>query len=114
MVFSFPEPRSSRMINRASSSAQESPMPSSMNSISRTFVSACLFTGLFTGCRSATAPDSVLPKFAGNEPEQQLDYWHTIATKSLISNDEAFHGLLLYLDGADNAQSYGDRVAMLK
>ena len=42
------------------------------------------------GCRSATVKESVLPKLSGNDPQQQLDYWHTVASKPLISNDEAF------------------------
>src|SRR5437773_811284 len=73
---------------------------------------ACLFTA--AGCRSATVPDSVLPLHGGNDPQVQLDYWHELATKRLVSNDEAFHGLLLYLDETDNAGSYPQRVAALK
>src|SRR5687768_10395503 len=90
-------------------------MPSNP-SISRVaLVAACLFTKiLLLGCAATTTvPDSVLPRTAGNDEQQQLDYWHEVATKPLISNDEAFHGLLLYLDGKDDATTYDQRVAAL-
>jgi hypothetical protein len=78
---------------------------------------ACLFTKLLllAGCAATTTVnDSVLPRAAGNEEQQQLEYWHEVATKPLISNDDAFHGLLLYIDGKDDATAYDQRVATLK
>ena len=77
---------------------------------------ACAFASItLLGCASITrVPDSVLPRTTGNDEQHQLDYWHEIATKSLISNDEAFHGLLLYIDGKDDSTTYDQRVASLK
>ena len=72
------------------------------------------FAGLFAGCQTISVPNSTLPRLSGNEPMTQLDFWHAIAAKSLINNDEAFHGLLLDLDGKDTATSYDQRVALLK
>jgi hypothetical protein len=70
---------------------------------------------ILLGCATTTTvPDSILPRTNGNEEQQQLDYWHEVATKPLISNDEAFHGLLLYLDGKDDATAYDQRVATLR
>lgn len=66
------------------------------------------------GCRTAAVSDSVLPRLAANDADAQLDFWHALATKPLVSNDEAFHGLLLYLDGKDRATTYEQRVAALK
>src|SRR5688572_18124489 len=66
----------------------------------------CLIFAL--GCQSPRVADSLLPQLAGNEPERQLDFWHTLAVKPLVSNDEAFHALLLYIDGKDDAQTYSD------
>src|SRR3954468_15793763 len=74
---------------------------------------ACLLAAA-AGCRSVSVPDSVLPRLAGNDPQTQLDYWHDVATRTLVSNDEAFHGLLLYLDENDPHATYADRVAALK
>ena len=50
----------------------------------------------------------------GSDPEQQMDFWHGLTDRPLACNDEAFHALLLYLDGADPADSYDGRVAVLK
>jgi hypothetical protein len=66
------------------------------------------------GCATTKVADSVLTRTSGNDDQQQLDYWHDVASKPLISNDEAFHGLLLYIDEKDDASSYNQRVASLK
>src|SRR5207253_3046876 len=34
--------------------------------------------------------------------------------KAVTSNDEAFHGVLLYIDNKDESSSYGQRVSTLK
>jgi len=46
-----------------------------------------------------------------NDMDAQLEFWHTLASHKLTSNDEAFHGMLLYLDGQDPAKTYDERVA---
>src|SRR4051812_47991110 len=69
---------------------------------------------LLAGCTHVPVNDSVLPRMAGNDAEAQLDYWHTVATKNLISNDEAFHGLILYLDQKDDSATYDQRVSLLR
>ncbi|HEX8521093.1 MAG TPA: hypothetical protein VF669_02480 [Tepidisphaeraceae bacterium] len=68
------------------------------------------------GCRSAVVPEgeSVLARAGGNGDEAQLDFWHGVAGKKLVSNDEAFHGVRLFLYGKDDAGTYADRVAALK
>ena len=78
---------------------------------SSTTVCSISLLSLLCGCSTVTVPQSVLSTPAGgNDPQQQLDYWHTVAAKTLISNDEALHGLLLYLDGKDDQASYDARV----
>ena len=90
-------------------------MPSNPPRIIVLAVVACAFASIAIGCASTTrVPDSVLARTSGNDDQKQLDYWHEVATKSLVSNDEAFHGLLLYIDGKDDAANYNDRVASLK
>ena len=69
---------------------------------------------LAAGCQSAKVAEPLTAKLAGNEPEAQLEFWHTLAQRSLTSNDEAFHGLLLFLDGADPATDYAGRVRALR
>src|ERR1041385_3442949 len=88
-------------------------MPSRSNAMLAALAVACLFAGSI-GCHTTVAPTSTLPRLAGNDPEKQLDFWHEVAAKNLISHDEAFHGILLYLDGKDDATTYQQRVATLK
>ncbi len=51
---------------------------------------------------------------AGSDPDSQLNFWHTLATRPVTSNDEAFHGLLLFQDGQDKASDYAGRVQILR
>jgi hypothetical protein len=53
-------------------------------------------------------------KLAGNDADSQLEFWHELAGRPVASNDEAFHGLLLYTDREDPADSYEARVNLLK
>lgn len=73
-----------------------------------------LMSVLLAGCQTARVANPLTTELAGNDPQQQLDFWHTLATRPVTSNDEAFHGLLLYTDGEDPAQSYDQRVTTLK
>ena len=42
------------------------------------------------GCQSAIG--QMLPKsLAGDDPDSQLAFWHTLPTRKVVSNDEAFH-----------------------
>ena len=69
---------------------------------------------VLTGCQTAKVAQPLTGNLAGNEPDAQMEFWHTLASRPVTSNDEAFHGLLLYLDGQDPAGSYADRVALMR
>lgn len=66
------------------------------------------------GCQSAHVESSLTENLGGDGVEQQLEFWHTLATRKLTSNDDAFHALLLYVDQKDEAKTYDQRVAALK
>jgi hypothetical protein len=66
------------------------------------------------GCAAPVVADPLTKKYGGNDPEAQLEFWHSLARRPIASNDEAFHALLLYLDGKDPAADYEGRVAELK
>ena len=66
------------------------------------------------GCQSAHETKPLAAKLYANDTDAQLDFWHTLADRRLATNDEAFHGMLLYLDGNDPANSYVDRVKLMK
>lgn len=82
----------------------------------------CLFASVLAGvvlsgvygCQSAVDMHPLDAKLYADDADAQLDFWHTLASRKLATNDEAFHGMLLYLDGKDAAGSYDERVKLLK
>ncbi|MGD0389407.1 MAG: hypothetical protein ABSC42_10685 [Tepidisphaeraceae bacterium] len=74
----------------------------------------CALTVVCAGCQTAHVNSSLTAKFSGNDADAQLNFWHELANRHLTSNDEALHGLLLYADGRDDANTYDKRVATLK
>jgi len=77
-------------------------------------LSIALLLTIAAGCQSARVAQPLTAKLSGNDADSQLEFWHTLAERRVTSNDEAFHGLLLYLDGKDDSKAYPDRVAALK
>ena len=69
---------------------------------------------LSLGCQTAVVKSTVTNKFSGNDTNAQLGFWHELADRHVTSNDDAFHGLLLYIDGHDDSASYNQRVAALQ
>jgi hypothetical protein len=45
---------------------------------------------------------------------EQLEFWHTLTEHAVITNDDALHALLLYLDGRDESADYEGRVRALR
>lgn len=67
-----------------------------------------------TGCSAPPKVSATVAAAHGQAtPEAQLDFWHSLAEAPVTSNDDAFHGLLLTLDGT-SADSYEARVEALK
>ena len=78
-------------------------------------LAAALFAGVVgSGCRTSTAAQPLAPEMAGSEPEAQMEFWHALPQRRVASNDEAFHALLLFIDGADPARDYDARVAAMR
>lgn len=69
---------------------------------------------LLAGCQTARVEQPLTMELGGNDPDAQLEFWHRLAEEPVTSNDDAFHGLLLFLDGEDPAADYAGRVAALK
>jgi hypothetical protein len=66
------------------------------------------------GCQTARVERPLTTELGGNDPESQLEFWHRLAEQPVTSNDDAFHGLLLFLGGEDPAADYAGRVQALK
>src|SRR5688572_10427449 len=74
-----------------------------------------LFVALMLGgCAMPKAGPSLTKDFGKDDPESQLEFWHRLGDKPMTTNDDAFHGLLLYLDGKDASADYAARVSTLK
>lgn len=65
------------------------------------------------GCQQARVAHPLTADAAGSDPASQMKFWHTLAERPVTSNDEAFHGLLLFLDSQDKAADYAGRVKTL-
>jgi hypothetical protein len=66
------------------------------------------------GCQTARVERPLTRELGGNEPGEQLEFWDRLTEQSVTSNDDAFHGLLMFLDGDDPADDYAGRVRALK
>jgi hypothetical protein len=66
------------------------------------------------GCQTSKVAQPLTPELAGNDTEAQLEFWHALPERKAVSNDEAFHALLLFADGTDAAADYDGRVQLLK
>src|SRR5215469_9811391 len=66
------------------------------------------------GCHSPRKGEPVAKEFSGSDPDAQVGFWHNLTDKPVTSNDEAFHGILLYTDGKDDSTDYQARVAAMK
>jgi len=66
------------------------------------------------GCQSARVSEPLTRTLAGDDADAQLEFWHQLETRPVTCNDEAFHGLLLYLDQSDPNPDYVSRVNALK
>ena len=69
---------------------------------------------LLAGCQTAHVQRPLALDRGGNDDFEQLEFWHGLAERPVTSNDDAFHGLLLFLDGNDPASDYAGRVATLR
>ena len=57
--------------------------------------------------------DPLTSNLAANDEDTQMEFWHTLNGRKITSNDEAFHGLILFIEGQDDAADYAGRVEWL-
>lgn len=70
--------------------------------------------GLLGGCQTTTVQSSVASAHGADTPEAQIEFWHQLNDSAVACNDDAFHAVLLYVDGKDPNTDYAGRVAALK
>jgi hypothetical protein len=81
---------------------------------SKSTIFSCALALLLTGCTAARVEEPLTAKYGAGDEDTQLEFWHSLAEQPVTSNDDAFHGLLLFLDGTDGNADYDGRVAALK
>ena len=68
---------------------------------------ACCLMISVTGCdlfERTTIQDSAVVQFPGND--EDFDFWDAISKQSVVTNNDALHGLLLLADGKDDCETY--------
>ena len=68
---------------------------------------------LLGGCSTARVADPLTNTLSDNRPETQLEFWHQLTSQPVTSNDEAFHGLILFMEGEDPTADYQGRMELL-
>ena len=66
------------------------------------------------GCQSPRVAQPLTQSLPDDPVAAQLEFWHGLENRPVTCNDEAFHGLLLLIDGKDDRTSYDQRVSDLK
>jgi hypothetical protein len=69
---------------------------------------------VLAGCQGKMVQQTVVAQHGGDSPDEQLEFWHSLNDAPVASNDDAFHALLLYVDGSDPNADYAARVGALK
>jgi hypothetical protein len=69
---------------------------------------------LATGCQSPRVQQSLTVTLPAEPVAAQLEFWHGLEDRPITCNDEAFHGLLIFVNGQDDSKDYDARVAELK
>lgn len=65
------------------------------------------------GCAPGRRGMPLAAEFSGSDEDSQVNYWLAVTERPIVSNDEAFHGLLLFIDGKDEHADYAARVAAM-
>ena len=68
------------------------------------------------GCAPTVVKEPLTPSVSRiSDPlTSQMEFWHGIADRPVVCNDDAFHGLLLFLDEKDSNTDYTARLAEMK
>jgi hypothetical protein len=74
---------------------------------------ACAAAALI-GCQTARVDEPLTAKVGGSGDEQQMEFWHRLNDQPVACYDDAFHALLLFADGKDDAADFPARLAALR
>lgn len=77
-------------------------------------VGAALIGGWGGGCARTYVPATIETNYPVGDTDKELEFWHSLPSRSAVCNDEGLHGLILLADGDDNTGSYAKRVELAK
>ena len=67
-----------------------------------------------SGCARTTIEHPLDTNYPGADTGAELEFWHALPARPVVSNDEGLHGLILLALGQDSAGAYDARVALAK
>src|SRR5437016_1676422 len=76
--------------------------------------SAIIAVLMVAGCQTIRVHEPVAQSLGANDADAQMEFWHRLGEEHITCNDDAFHGLLLYIDGDDANADYASRVNALR
>jgi hypothetical protein len=77
-------------------------------------LAALSLIGCLAACQSAKVEQPLTADLAAATPEAKMEFWHQMNDQPVTSNDQAFHGLLLFFDAKDGSADYAARLAAVK
>ena len=69
---------------------------------------------LLVGCTTRTVQEPITQQHGGADPDAQMEFWHALYESKITSYDEAFHGLMLFIDSSNIPADYAGKVEALK
>ena len=91
-------------------------MPTKTTTAILTLAAALAMGGLgaIGGCARTVIENPLNTNYPAGDLDGDLNYWHTLPTRSAVCNDEGLHGIFLLADGEDTLGSYEARVMEAK
>lgn len=77
-------------------------------------LASLLLSVTLCGCARTVVSDPLITTYPVDDSSSELAYWHSLPSRSAVSNDEGLHGLILLSDTEDTTGSYEARVALAK
>ncbi|CAN5752494.1 hypothetical protein BH11PLA1_BH11PLA1_08010 [soil metagenome] len=73
-------------------------------------IAACIAFALFAGCARTMIAEPLATDYAADDVGAELLYWHSLPSRSAVSNDEGLHGLILLAAEEDTTGGYAQRL----
>jgi hypothetical protein len=86
-----------------------------MSALRNTGLTMLLLAAVLTGaCQRTYVAATLETNYPPDDAGKELEFWHTLPTRSAVCNDEGLHGLILLADGEDKTGGYLQRVELAK